>query len=100
MKKGMTGYEAKRSQPPIYVATLDTGGMKYSGREYVAVAATVEDARLAIGQRVLADGGGTHESYFGDVLTTPDEVDEYYGIQWYGPVTVDGPAVRRDEIEP
>lgn len=76
-----------------YVAILDTGGISYSGRTFVAVAGTARDAEDAAADALLA--GGPRETPYGDTLRTVGDVRNYYGIKVYGPIQ-DGAAVEVD----
>jgi hypothetical protein len=68
----------------VYVATLDTGGIKHSGREYIAVAATEAEAREAIYAAWLAGHPGGREGDYGYVLTSAEELGDHYGIRIQG----------------
>jgi hypothetical protein len=66
----------------VYVATLDTGGIKHSGREYIAVAATEAEARDAIYAAWLAGHpGGEAGDGYGYILGSAAELGDYYGIR-------------------
>ncbi len=70
----------------VYIASLDTGGISYSGREFVAVAKTEEQAKAALFLAVEQDG--LPVDYDGKPLVTLRAVDEYFGIRVYGPLPV------------
>lgn len=66
----------------LHVATLDTGGITYSGREYLAVAETPDAALAAIYRAWTRDGGRrrTREAHGVD-LRTPADLNEWHGIK-------------------
>ena len=68
----------------LFVATLDTGGISYSSREYVAIAETDAAARQAIFEVWRRDPGRNRDLH----LTTHGELNDYYGIRVVGPVEV------------
>lgn len=79
----------------VYVAMLDTGGISYSGREYVAVAETPDDARQAIYRAWRAEHRNRRAG--GDPAATlipdADALNDYYGVHVTEPISL-GRAVR------
>ena len=67
-----------------FIAVLDTGGIKYSGRQIVALGASPSEARTAAVKQLMPRG--VYTSGYGDVLRTVEQVEEYFGIAIYGPL--------------
>lgn len=68
-----------------YVAHLDTGGISHSGQVIVGLGATPDEAKTAVVNRLRR--GRPHRTAYGDILVTVQDVDDYYGIRVYGPLS-------------
>lgn len=80
----------------VYVATLDTGGISYGGREFVAVAETIEAVEAALVQAVDQDGwvaGGYDRDE--PIPHTFAGLRDYFGVKVTGPVEI-GSGTRSD----
>lgn len=72
----------------VYVATLDTGGISYSGREYVAVAESVEAVEAAILKAWRKGRDKDARSPWGEEITTVEQLNETYAVTVVGPLAV------------
>lgn len=64
----------------MYVATMDTGGISYSGDEYIALGMTEEEAREAIVRAFKERNPDATDRYGDEIPMTADGLNEYYGI--------------------
>lgn len=79
---------------PVYIATLDTGGIAYSGATITAVATTEDAAREAV--FLWWRGSDLPSRREHPELTTVDKVNDWFGIRVFGPLPLDGAAERVD----
>lgn len=80
----------------VWIATLDTGGISHSGREFAAVDYSRENVEAAMAAAVMADGWPESCPIERD---TPrgriEALNDYYGIRVTGPIKI-GTGLRAD----
>lgn len=69
----------------IYVATLDTGGISYSGREFIAIGKTKKGAENAL-VKTVRDDGWPDIPTTGRIQHTFAALHEYFGVEVVGPI--------------
>lgn len=79
--------------PKHFIAFLDTGGISHSGREIYGLGATADEAKAAVVKRFFRGRKSVEVSRFGDIASTPAEVEEWFGIRVVGPLA-DAQAVE------